>query len=65
MVTVKKDTIKTAKFEAEIIKTINDIKHMEKLDKNAILDSLRALHNNCLEWGEPIKDFETTWAVSK
>ena len=58
MVTVKSKTIKTAKFETEIIKAIKTVKGMKKVDKNDVLELLRVLHNDCLEWVEPKDDFE-------
>lgn len=63
MVTVKKSTVKTKVFEREVIKTIKLVKSLElpTQAKKDILEQLRSMHNNCLEWGEPQKDFETTW----
>lgn len=52
MVTVKRETIKTAHFEEEIIKAIKSIEQAERIDKNRVLSLLRALHNNCLEYAE-------------
>lgn len=61
MVTVKKDTIQTKKFESEVIKVINSIKSMDLPDeeKSQILTTLRAMQNNCYEWGQPVEDFKT------
>ncbi len=61
MVTVKKDTIQTKKFESEIIRAI---KTVEKMDiplesRMKVLDLLRAVHNECLEWGVPVENFKT------
>lgn len=60
MVTVKKETIRAKKFEHEIIAVINNIKKMElpKEEKRDLLNQLRALHNNCLEWGAPEEEFK-------
>ena len=52
MTRIKRETIKTAHFEEEIIKTIKTIESMEKINRNHILSLLRALHNNCLEYAE-------------
>lgn len=52
MITVKRETIKTAHFEQEIIKAIKSIEQAERIDKNRVLSLLRALHNNCLEYAE-------------
>lgn len=60
MITVKRDTISTKKFEHEVIKVINNVKKMELPDKqrNDLLDQLRDLHIDCLEYGVPIKNFQ-------
>lgn len=61
MVTVKKKTIQTKKFEAEIIKAIKRVDGMDipLESRMKVLDLLREVHNECLEWGEPIEDFKT------
>ena len=61
MVTVKKKTIQTKKFEAEIIKAIKRVEGMDipLESRMKVLDLLREVHNECLEWGEPIEDFKT------
>jgi len=60
MVTVKKQTIQTKKFEEEVIKAIKHIKAMklEDEDKSEILNTLRSMQNNCYEWGAPVEDFK-------
>lgn len=60
MVTVKKDTIWTKKFEEEVVKAINHIKGMalDEEDKNEILTTLRSMQNNCYEWGVPVENFK-------
>lgn len=54
MVTIKKPTIQTKKFEHEIISVINKVKRMEisAVAKNEILTALREMQNNCYEWYE-------------
>lgn len=61
MVTVKKKTIQTKKFESEIIKAIKRVDGMDipLESRMKVLDLLREVHNECLEWGEPIEDFKT------
>jgi len=61
MVTVKKKTIQTKKFESEIIKAIKRVEGMDipLESRMKVLDLLREVHNECLEWGEPIEDFKT------
>lgn len=61
MVTVKKKTIQTKKFESEIIKAIKSVERMDipLESRMKVLDLLREVHNECLEWGEPIEDFKT------
>jgi len=60
MVTVKKKTIQTKKFESEIIKAIKRVEGMDipLESRMKVLDLLREVHNECLEWGEPIEDFK-------
>lgn len=54
MVTIKRSTIQTKKFEHEIISVINKVKRMEisAVAKNEILTALRTMQNNCYEWYE-------------
>ena len=61
MVTVKKKTIQTKKFDSEIIKAIKRVEGMDipLESRMKVLDLLREVHNECLEWGEPIEDFKT------
>lgn len=64
MVTVKKETINTRRFEHEVIKVINDIKRMESLDKSTVLRLLRTMQSNCYEWSEPVsRDYELPKAM--
>ncbi|MBQ3947339.1 MAG: hypothetical protein II656_02360 [Ruminococcus sp.] len=60
MVTVKRDTIQTNKFEHEVAKVINNVKRMDLPDKqkNDLLDQLRELHIGCLEYGTPVQNFK-------
>ncbi len=54
MVTIKRSTIQTKKFEHEIISVINKVKRMEisAVAKNEILNALREMQSNCYEWDE-------------
>ncbi len=54
MVTIKKSTIQTKRFEHEIISVINKVKRMEisAVAKNEILNALREMQSNCYEWYE-------------
>ena len=60
MVTVKKDTVKAKTFEKKMITLIKMVKGMEMPDntKTILLDELRRVHNECLEWAEPEEDFK-------
>lgn len=64
MVTVKKDTISTSVFEKKIIGLIKLVKIMEMPEhtKTILLDELRNIHLDCLEYEQlhkPILKDET------
>ena len=60
MTTIKKDTINAKKFEKKMIALIKMVKIMEMPEhtRNILLEELRAMHNGCLEWGEPENAFK-------
>lgn len=60
MTLVKKETINAKKFEKKMIGLIKMAEGMDMPEntKKILLDELRRVHNGCLEWGEPSKDFE-------
>ena len=62
MTLVKKETVKAKKFEKKMIGLIKVAKGMDMPEntRKILLDELRRVHNSCLEWGEPAKDFEIT-----
>jgi hypothetical protein len=59
MVTVKKDTIQTKKFENKMVKAIKEVKRMDipQKEKDDILEILRGIHNGCMEWAVPEEEF--------
>ena len=60
MVTIKKQTVSTRRFESEMIRLIKLTKGLDipRETKRILLDELRLTHNGCLEWTAPSDDFE-------
>lgn len=52
MAEIKRETISTAHFEEEIVKTIKTVESLENINKHRVLSLLRDLHNRCLEYDE-------------
>ena len=57
MVTQKNTYIKTADFEAEYNKLINDINELEHTPKTAILSLLKGFRNKCISY-EPREEIQ-------
>ena len=70
MVTIKSKTIKTAHFESVIIKAIKEVSAVPDgaaIPKKDVLELLRYVHNNCLEYEteKPNDDFKILKELQK
>ena len=58
-VTVKKDTISTKKFQKKVLTLIKMVKVMDMSDstRKILIEELRKMHNECLEYSTPEDPF--------